>query len=129
MNGAVDDELIAASPDQVRGAGAATTKRPAEPATPAEIELFADNMPPRLRAAVWIAAWCALHRDPSGILGQRLPGVRRGWSAVPGCAADDADVTYIDLPHRPQADVVQTRRSGRTHRVGCRAGRRRLTPQ
>ncbi len=60
MNSAVDDELIAASPVHIRGAGAATTKRPVEPATPAEIELIADNMPPRLRAAVWIAAWCAL---------------------------------------------------------------------
>ena len=60
MNSAVDDELIAASPVHIRGAGAAATKRPVEPATPAEIELIADNMPPRLRAAVWIAAWCAL---------------------------------------------------------------------
>ena len=60
MNSAVDDELIAASPVHIRGAGAVTTKRPVEPATPAEIELIADNMPPRLRAAVWIAAWCAL---------------------------------------------------------------------
>ncbi len=60
MNSAVDDELITASPVHIRGAGAATTKRPVEPATPAEIELIADNMPPRLRAAVWIAAWCAL---------------------------------------------------------------------
>lgn len=60
MNSAVDDELIAASPVHIRGAGAATTKRPVEPAMPAEIELIADNMPRRLRAAVWIAAWCAL---------------------------------------------------------------------
>ena len=60
MNSAVDDELITASPVHIRGAGAATTKRPVEPATLAEIELIADNMPPRLRAAVWIAAWCAL---------------------------------------------------------------------
>lgn len=60
MNSAVDDELISASPVHIRGAGAQVRKRPVEPATPAEIELIADNMPARLRAAVWIAAWCAL---------------------------------------------------------------------
>ena len=60
MNSAVDDELIAASPVHIRGAGATSTKRPVEPATPAELEVIADHMPPRLRAAVVIAAWCAL---------------------------------------------------------------------
>ena len=60
MNTAVDDELIAASPVHIRGAGGATSKRPVEPASPAEIEIMAANMPPRLRAAVVISAWCAL---------------------------------------------------------------------
>ncbi len=60
MNSAVDDELIAASPVHIRGAGAATKKRKVEPATPAEIEIMADAMPPRLRASVIISAWCAL---------------------------------------------------------------------
>jgi len=60
MNSAVDDDLIPASPVHIRGAGAAATKRPVEPATPAEIDVMAANMPPRLRAAVYVAAWCAL---------------------------------------------------------------------
>ena len=60
MNSAVDDDLIQASPVHIRGAGAAATKRPVEPATPAEIDVMAANMPPRLRASVYIAAWCAL---------------------------------------------------------------------
>jgi integrase len=60
MNTAVDDELVAASPVHIRGAGAAVTKRPVQPATPAELEIMAANMPPRLSAAVPIAAWCAL---------------------------------------------------------------------
>ncbi len=60
MNSAVDEELIAASPVHIRGAGAATTKRKVEPATPADLQVIADHMPERLRAAVAIAAWCAL---------------------------------------------------------------------
>jgi len=60
MNAAVDEELIQASPVNIRGAGAAATKRPVEPAAPAEIDVMAANMPPRLRAAVYITTWCAL---------------------------------------------------------------------
>lgn len=60
INSAVDDDLISASPVHIRGAGAAATKRPVEPATPAEIDAMAANVPPRLRAAVYIAVWCAL---------------------------------------------------------------------
>lgn len=60
MNSAVDEELIAASPVHIRGAGGATTKRKVEPATPAELQVIAEHMPERLRAAVAIAAWCAL---------------------------------------------------------------------
>ncbi len=60
MNSAVDDELIATSPVHLRGAGASIKKRQLEPATPAELETMAQNMPPRLAAAVLIAAWCAL---------------------------------------------------------------------
>lgn len=60
MNTAVDDELITVSPVHIRGAGAATKRRALEPATPAEIEVIAANMPERLRAAVMISAWCAL---------------------------------------------------------------------
>jgi len=60
MNIAVDDELIAASPVHIRGAGAAAVRRPVEPATPDEIQVMAESMPPRLSAAPIIAAWCAL---------------------------------------------------------------------
>ena len=60
MNTAVDDELIATSPVHIRGAGATVKKRSLEPATPAELEIMARHMPPRLAAAVPISAWCAL---------------------------------------------------------------------
>lgn len=60
MNSAVDDELITTSPVHLRGAGASIKKRQLEPATPTELETMAQNMPPRLSAAVLIAAWCAL---------------------------------------------------------------------
>jgi len=60
MNSAVDDELVAISPVHIRGAGATITKRRVEPATPADLRVMAEHMPPRLAAAVPIAAWCAL---------------------------------------------------------------------
>ena len=52
--------LITASPVHIRGAGAAIRKFAGEPATPAELDVIAERMPERLRAAVSIAAWCAL---------------------------------------------------------------------
>ncbi|MGC3992611.1 MAG: tyrosine-type recombinase/integrase [Propionicimonas sp.] len=111
MNSAVDDELIAASPVHIRGAGAATTKRPVEPATPAEIELIADNMPPRLRAAVWIAAWCALRygelaelRRKDINVATRQIKVRRAVTFPPGGAVvgpPKSDAGYRDVSIPP----------------------------
>jgi integrase len=61
MRTAVSDELIRRSPCQVRGA--AVEKAPERPtATIAEVEALAEAMPPRLRSAVLLAAWCQLRR-------------------------------------------------------------------
>jgi integrase len=118
MNSAVDDELITASPVHIRGAGAATAKRPVEPATPAEIELIADNMPPRLRAAVWIAAWCALRygelaelRRKDIDLANHQIKVRRAVTFPPGGAVvgpPKSDAGYRDVSIPPHVwPIVQ----------------------
>lgn len=110
MNTAVDDELITVSPVHIRGAGAATKRRALEPATPAEIEAIAANMPERLLAAVMISAWCALRYgelaelrrkdiDPE----QKLIKVRRAVTFPPGGAVvgptkSEAGVRDVSIP-------------------------------
>jgi integrase len=61
MRTAMADELIHRNPCQVRGA--AVEKAPERPiATIAEVAALADAMPPDLRIAVALAAWCQLRR-------------------------------------------------------------------
>lgn len=110
MNTAVDDELIAASPVHIRGAGAQAIKRKVEPATPAEIEMMADAMPPRLRASVIISAWCALRygelaelRRKDVDVKRRLIRVRRAVTFPPGGPVvgppkSDAGVRDVSIP-------------------------------
>lgn len=110
MNTAVDDELIAASPVHIRGAGAQAIKRKVEPATPAEIEIMADAMPPRLRASVIISAWCALRygelaelRRKDIDVKRKLIRVRRAVTFPPGGPVvgppkSDAGVRDVSIP-------------------------------
>jgi integrase len=61
MRTAVADELIRRNPCQVRGA--ATEHAPERPtASMAEVDALAAAMPPHLRVAVLLAAWCQLRR-------------------------------------------------------------------
>jgi integrase len=60
LNTALADEIIAANPCRVRGAGSARRARQIRPATLAELEAIAAAMPPRYRVMVLLAAWCAL---------------------------------------------------------------------
>jgi integrase len=60
FNSAVDDELVAASPCRIRSGGASKREREVRPATLAELESIVESMPGRYRAAVLLAAWCAL---------------------------------------------------------------------
>lgn len=60
FNSAVDEELIAATPCRIRSGGASKRERDVRPATLAELESIVESMPDRYRAAVLLAAWCAL---------------------------------------------------------------------
>lgn len=69
LNTAVDDELIGRNPCRVKGAG--IDRSPERPtATVAEVAKAVDAMPPRLRAAVLLAAFCGLRRG-------EITGLRR----------------------------------------------------
>jgi integrase len=57
---AVADDVIAANPCRVRGAGASKRARPIHMATLAELEVIVTAMPPRYRLMVLLAAWCQL---------------------------------------------------------------------
>jgi len=57
---AVTDEVINANPCRIRGASQTQRRRDIDILTPAEVDELAAQMPPRLRASVIVAAWCAL---------------------------------------------------------------------
>jgi integrase len=60
LNTAVADDLIPANPCRVRGGGQSKRARQIRPATLAELEVIAEEMPAGYRAAVLLAAWCGL---------------------------------------------------------------------
>lgn len=57
---AVDDDLLAANPCRVRGAGQAKRVSRTKPATPAELAALIDAMPGRYKAMTALAGWCGL---------------------------------------------------------------------
>ncbi len=57
---AVDEELIAANPVLIRGAGVSKRRRSIEPATLPQLAAITEAMPERLRLAVLLGCWCAL---------------------------------------------------------------------
>lgn len=60
LHTAVADELIAANPCRVRGAGQAKRARQIKAASLAELETIAASVPSRYKLMVLLAAWCAL---------------------------------------------------------------------
>jgi len=91
MNNAVQDELIAASPVQIRGAGVARRKHEIEPASLSELDAIVAAMPERLGLTVLLATWCALRygevaelRRKDVMLLIRPAAVARSVSFLPG---------------------------------------------
>lgn len=60
LNSAIDDELISINPCRIRRAGRSKRVKRIEPATLAELEVIAANMPEERRLTVLLAAWCTL---------------------------------------------------------------------
>lgn len=100
LNTAVDDEVIPANPCRVRGAGNSKRAKTPRPATIAELATIVEEVRDEYRAAVLVAAWCALrfgelaelrrkdvHLDPDRCDDQPRGGVlriRRGVTNVEG---------------------------------------------
>jgi integrase len=60
MNTAISDELVAANPCRIRGAGQTKRAKKIQPATLAELEALVKAIPARYRLMVLLASWCAL---------------------------------------------------------------------
>ncbi|MDR0285553.1 MAG: site-specific integrase [Propionibacteriaceae bacterium] len=58
LNTAVEDGLLKENPCAVKGAGKPSKQRSIDPPDPAAVQLVADEMPPRWRIGVLLAAWC-----------------------------------------------------------------------
>ena len=81
LNTALQDKLIHENPCQIKGAG---TVKHAErrPATPGEVEALAAAVPPRLRAAVLMAAWSGLRYGEQFALARRHVDLEAGTVRV-----------------------------------------------
>ena len=110
MKTAVADDLIAASPCRIRGAGQARTAKEITPATLAELEIIAEAMPPRLQLMVLLAAWCGLRFGElaelrradvdlaRGQLRVRRGVVRAGGQWIAGTPKSPAGVRNVAIP-------------------------------
>ena len=88
---AVTDDLIAANPCRIRGAGQAKRVRQIRPATLDELAVIVQAMPPRLRLLVLLSSWCALRFGEATELRRRdvdakagTLRIRRGVTRVNG---------------------------------------------
>ena len=107
---AVADDLIAASPCSIRGAGQAKTAKRISPATLAELEVITAAMPDRLQVMVLLAAWCGLtfgelaelrRADVDlahGVLRVRRGVVRAGGQWIAGTPKSPAGVRDVTMP-------------------------------
>ena len=90
-NSAVDDQLLDHNPVHIRGAGDSPRVHQIRPATLGELETITDAMPPKYRAMVLLASWCALRfgelvalRRSDVDLRAKVIHVRRGVVRVHG---------------------------------------------
>jgi len=81
LNTAVTDGLLRANPCQIRGAGQAHSRERGT-ASPAEVAALASHMPPRLAAAVTLAAWSGLRYGELFALARRHVDIEAGTVRV-----------------------------------------------
>ena len=62
MREAIYDEIVEKNPCKVRGAMRQKATKPVTIATLDELDVMADNMPDRLKAALLLATWCSIRR-------------------------------------------------------------------
>jgi integrase len=79
---AVADDLLAANPCRVRGAGSARRQRAVKPATIAELATIVAHTPERYRAMVALSSWCGLRFGEVTELRRRDVDLRAGTVRV-----------------------------------------------
>ncbi|HEX2904888.1 MAG TPA: site-specific integrase [Jatrophihabitans sp.] len=109
-NTAVSDDLMAANPCRVRGAGQSKRIHRIEPATLDQLEKLVQAMPQRYRLMALLAAWCGLRfgelaelrrRDidvKNGVIHVRRGVVRAGGQTIVGLPKSDAGVRDVAIP-------------------------------
>lgn len=108
---AVQDEMLAANPCHIRGAGQAPKRATGtEPATLEELRTIVENVPSRLRLAVLLATWCALRMGEltelrrsdldlkAGVVHVRRAVSWIGGKAIVGTPKSDAGTRDVALP-------------------------------
>jgi integrase len=130
MRTAPADDLIAASPCRIRGAGQAKRATRTVPATIAEIGVITEAMPPRLALIIPLAAWCglrfgelaALRRADvdlaAGVLRVRRGVVRAGGEWFAGPPKTEAGVRDVAM----QRQVVDAARGHLDEHAGPEPG-------
>jgi integrase len=73
-----DDELIAANPCRIKGAGKTQRDVEVRPATLDELVVLTEAMPPRLRLLIQLSAWCALRFGEVTELRRRDVDLKKG---------------------------------------------------
>ena len=107
---AVSDDLIAANPCRIRGAGQARAVTPVEVLTPHQVADLAEAVGERYAAAIHLGAWCQMRvgevlalRRRDVDLDTRIVHVRRGVTWIDGVAMfgppkTDAGIRDIAMP-------------------------------
>ncbi|WP_035780026.1 tyrosine-type recombinase/integrase [Arthrobacter sp. H14] len=110
LAGAVEDELIAANPCHIRGAGNAKRVHRIKPATVEQITELVAAMPDKYRALTLLAAWCGLRfgeltelRRADMDLKNNVLHVRRGVVRVNGAVVigrpkSEAGIRDVNIP-------------------------------
>ena len=110
LSTAVEEEIIAANPCTIRGAGQTKRKHDPEPATQAEVRALVEAMPERLRLMPLLAAWCGLRfgeavelrRGDIDLAGGRLSVsrglVRVAGTNVVGTPKSAAGIRWVAIP-------------------------------
>jgi integrase len=110
MNTAVSDDVLAANPCLIRGAGQAKRARKIQPATLPQLSELVSAMPERYRLMTLLAAWCGLRfgelvelrrKDvdvKNGVLHIRRGVVRAAGKTIVGRPKSEAGVRDVAIP-------------------------------
>lgn len=119
LNTAVTDELIAANPCRVRGAGRAKTTKKMHPATLDELAVIVAHTPERYRVMVLLAVWCSMRFGelaelrrfdidaPHAIIRVRRGVTRTSVGPVVKTPKSEAGIRDVTIPSHILDDVKQ----------------------